>query len=268
MLEQETLELYWVHGCSSCLRMKEFVDKLGVPYVSKDVTLHPEFRTRPDSLGLRIPSAVLGERGVAGIDLVGIAAMIGVEYVAPTILSPAALKLKYDEISPIIVELIKQVPSDEIDIYIPDLGRSLRALMLHIVIIMQGFVAAEETNEFTDGWQFMPADVAWDERRTGGRTSPEQLIELALMSRSKLDDWWNRVGYDDAFDRVLESKKKDQTQYWTLHTAFERAVWHTAQHARQLQYILEDRLSVTPNVRLTDDILSGLPLPDALYAED
>jgi hypothetical protein len=248
--------------------MKEFVEKLGVPFVSKDVTMHPEFAERPDSLGLRIPSAVLGNAGVAGIDLAGIAKLVGVDYVAPAILSPSVLKVKYDEVSAVIVTLIDQIPQSELDIQIEELGRSLRALVLHIVIIMRGYIAIEDTNEFTDGWEFMPAGVKWEERRTGGTVSLIELHELALTSRVLLDEWWSSVGFDDSFDRVVESKKKDQTNYWTLHTAFERAVWHTTQHARQLQYILDERLGIVPKAVLTDDMLSGLPLPDGLYAED
>jgi hypothetical protein len=266
--DRDVLELYWVHGCSSCLRMKEFVDKLGVLYRSKDVTAHPEYAERPESLGLRIPSAVLGDEGVAGIDLEGIARLIGVDYAAPAILSPGVLKIKYDEISAVVVELVDQVPEEDFDIRIEELGRTVRALMLHIVIIMRGFVAIEETNVFTDGWDFMPAYVGWHERLTGGTVSKEALIELAVISRTALDTWWQRVGFDDSFDRVVESKKKDQTSYWTLHTAFERAVWHTAQHTRQLQFILGEKFGLEPRVRLSGDVLLGLPLPDALYAED
>jgi hypothetical protein len=248
--------------------MKEFVDKLGVKYESKDVTAHPEYAERPEALGLRIPSAILGRVGVAGVDLEGIARLVGVEYDAPAILSPAVLKVKYDEISAVAVALINQFPDEAFEMHVEELGRTVRALILHVVIIMRGFVVIEETNVFSDGWEFMPPYVSMDERRTGGSTSRETLVALALESRAALDQWWECVGFDDTFDRVVESKKKDQTTFWTLHTAFERAVWHTAQHTRQLQFILEEKLAVAPIARMSDDVLAGLPLPDGLYAED
>jgi len=49
-----------------------------------------------------------------------------------------------------------------------------------------------------------------------------------------------------------------------LHELLERSTWHSAQHARQLMYILE-RYGISPNGPLVEKDLAGLPLPEGLF---
>ena len=49
-----------------------------------------------------------------------------------------------------------------------------------------------------------------------------------------------------------------------LHAVLERTTWHVAQHARQLERLLELR-GITPNPRLAPALLTGLPLPDDVW---
>jgi hypothetical protein len=93
--------------------------------------------------------------------------------------------------------------------------------------------------------------------------SVTQLIEVASATRQEFDIWWDRIGYDDPFERLVESRGGHS---WTLLEALERAVWHTAQHTRQVQYFLENALEINPREELTAEILAGLPLPDGIHA--
>jgi hypothetical protein len=45
-----------------------------------------------------------------------------------------------------------------------------------------------------------------------------------------------------------------------LHAVLERTTWHVAQHARQLERLLELR-GIVPTPRLSPALLAGLPLP-------
>jgi glutaredoxin len=254
-IASDVLEIFWMPGCSSCLRMKEFVEKLGVPHRAVNVAANPARAEQLSELGLTVPAAVLGHTGVPGVDLVGIARLVGYDYDPPAVLSPAALKARYDQVMAVAIELIEVIPPEGLDYQSPDRDRTLRYLALHLATIMRGFVVVEETNFFTDGYEFIPDDLS--QSGTGA-----ELVALAAETRKLFDDWWDRVGYDDPFDRVLES----ETGHWTLHEALERAVWHSTQHVRQLQYFLRERLEITPPISLTEELLAGLPLPEGIHA--
>jgi hypothetical protein len=251
------LEIFWVPGCSGCLRMKEFVERIGVPHTAVNAADEPERAARLAALGLQVPAAVLGDRGVPGVDLEGIAQLVGYEYQPPKMLPPAVLKARYGEIMDVAIGLIGQLSPAALDYKSPDRDRTMRFLALHLATIMRGFVVAEDTNEFSDGYELMPEGYA--ETATAA-----ELVALAHRTRDELQQWWDRVGAHDAFDRVLGSVTA--TGSWTLHEAFERAVWHTAQHTRQLQYFLDTRFDSAPKVRLTDAMLRDLPLPDGIHA--
>lgn len=45
---------------------------------------------------------------------------------------------------------------------------------------------------------------------------------------------------------------------------FERTVWHTAQHLRQI-YVMLETLGVTPEAPLTEADYQGLPLPASIW---
>ena len=50
----------------------------------------------------------------------------------------------------------------------------------------------------------------------------------------------------------------------SLHETLERTTWHTAQHARQLIYILEGK-DIAPDGPIGKVELSGLPLPEGIW---
>ena len=76
-------------------------------------------------------------------------------------------------------------------------------------------------------------------------------------ARDRLNDWWERP---EAFDGTVE------TYYGPQQAAafFQRTVWHTAQHLRQL-YALLDHMGVTPEEPLTAEDFAGLPLPQSVW---
>lgn len=253
----DLLEIFWMPGCSSCLRMKEFVNKHGIPHKATNVAADPASRERLTQMGFNVPAAVLGGKAVPGVDLVGIAKLVGYDYEPPQMLAPVELKAKYDDVWSVAVSLIGQLPAHGLEYKSPDRDRSLRELSLHIATIMRGFVAVEDTNVFTAGYEFITDDLI-------SFATTEGIVEIATDTKNQFDQWWNQVGFDDAFDRVVESVP--DTGHWNLHEALERAVWHTSQHTRQLEYFAGERLGVEPAKRLTEDMLAGLPLPEGIHA--
>jgi hypothetical protein len=206
-------------------------------------------------MGLSVPAAVLGDSGVPGVDLAGIAQLAGIDYSPPEKLAPAALKVRYLRILEVAETLIGQLSAEQLEHAESDRPRTMRELSLHIVTIMHGFVDIEDTNYFRAGMEHIPADVA-------AHGSSGDVLAVARGTRERFMQWWELYGATDPFDRVVESK----TGYWTLHEAFERAVWHTTQHLRQLEFFIEHRFGTEPAASLTAADLAGLPLPAGIHA--
>ena len=52
-MSAEPLKVYWRPGCSSCVRVKEFLSGLGVDYESINVSAQPEAMDELRALGVR-----------------------------------------------------------------------------------------------------------------------------------------------------------------------------------------------------------------------
>src|SRR5262245_27405211 len=100
-----TIELFWMPGCSSCLRMKEFVEKTGMPFTAVNVVEAPESRAFLRAQGVNPPAARLGDRYANGVDLRKIAELLGVEYTPPVMLAPEALVARYEVIQAALARL-------------------------------------------------------------------------------------------------------------------------------------------------------------------
>ena len=248
---EQTIEVYWVPGCSSCLRMKEFIERTGFEFESINLADAPGRMAKLDRIGVSAPAVAVGERGVQGLDLAGIAALIGYDYDPPEMLTPAALKAKYDTVITALQRFTGQLAHEHLDYRSPDNNRSVRFLVAHAASIMRYFVDAYDQERFDNSGR-PPADLS----TTGAR---EELLSFTADTAAMLNTWWDRYGFDDPFDRVLETSWGHRT----LHEVFERAVWHTAQHTRQLMDWMET-IGVPPVGPLTSEDLAGLPLPERL----
>jgi glutaredoxin len=247
----QPIEVYWVPGCSSCLRMKEFVERTGFAFESINLAEAPERMAKLDRIGVSAPAVAVGERGVQGLDLVGIADLIGYDYDAPEMLSPAALKTAYDVVIAALGRFTGQLDDAQLDYRSPDNDRSIRFLVAHAASIMRYFVDAYDQESFDNSGR-PPVDLS----TTGTR---EELLAFTAQTADQLAAWWETYGFDDPFDRVLSTSWGHRT----LQEVFERAVWHTAQHTRQLMDWMTT-IEVAPTEPLTAADLAGLPLPERL----
>jgi hypothetical protein len=77
--------------------------------------------------------------------------------------------------------------------------------------------------------------------------------------RRRLNAWWQRVR-DEDFARPVPTYFGETSR----HEMFERTVWHSAQHTRQIAAILE-QAGVAPDRPLGADDIRGLPLTDKIW---
>jgi glutaredoxin len=242
---------YWTPGCTSCLRMKEFLEHVGVDYDEVNVAEHPERAADLAARGLSVPALLVGDTIIPGLDLVAIAKLIGVEYTQPEMLAPAALHDKYLRVNDALCRMLAQLSVEQLDFRLPDRDRTLCELASHAGAIMRAFVAVYDAETYDRELEIGP---------TALRTS-SGLIEWARETEAQFTRWWERDGFDDPLDRVVET-------YWghrSLHEVLERATWHPAQHVRQVALCLEN-LGVAPDSPLTPDDLAGLPVPERVQA--
>jgi hypothetical protein len=96
------------------------------------------------------------------------------------------------------------------------------------------------------------------------RTPPEHLVAAGDAARhirsvtQALAVWWG------ANQSRPPSEMDTYYGRQPLQAVLERTTWHVAQHARQLERLLELR-GVRPQPRLSPALLEGLPLPDDVW---
>lgn len=246
-----TIEVYWMPGCSSCLRMKEFIESTGLPFQEINLSDQPEGRDKLAQHGLYVPATCVGDRCVNGVDLKAVADLIGADYEAPVLLGPAILVAKYDAVIAALCRLVVQIPPVALQRTTPDRDRSLLGLANHAGSVIRTFITAYDTDVYDISFYGDPPEDV--------RTAAD-VRDRAQETLTLFHDWWERAGRDDPLDRVVKT-------YWghrTLHETLTREVWHSAQHTRQVAYFVSE-LGIEPDHPLTALELEGLPLPERVY---
>lgn len=204
------------------------------------------------ALGLRnVPVVAIGERYTFAQNLKDVAKFVGVALNREQ-LSPAVLAARYDSILETAQRLVVQVPVDKLgERVIPNRPRIIRPFIFHIFRIGEAFLIAYNGEEYNNTLANMePAESI---------QTPQQVVEYGQQIRDRLNDWWN-----SNTDSNLEKKVSTYYGEQTAHDVFERTVWHSAQHCRQLAAMLEG-FGIKPDRPLTVEQLQGLPLPEGLW---
>jgi len=249
-MKADVIEAYWMPGCSSCLRMKEFLEKSGLEFTAINVDEHPEAKDKLARHNVLLPATCVGEQCVNGVDLAAVGALIGVAYEPRPMLSPAELVARYDLNLQAGSRFIAQMTPEVIALKLEGRDREMLDVAYQVVMVARAFIEAYHEDKHNTAYYLRPAEV---------RTR-EQLLECAAETRRLVRKWWEEDGVEDPLDRVTKT-------YWgypTLHEVLEREVWHTTQHARQLMYALE-RCGIAPDGPLTQANLDGLPLPERIH---
>lgn len=240
---------YWMPGCSACLRMKEFLQRSGVPFDAVNVDEQPEERAKLRDHGMLIPTVAVGDRYVSGVDLAQVATLIGVPYVAPVRLAPAVLVERYRVILDTGRALIAQMTAEMLAYTLPDRKRPMFNVANQVASVMRAFLSSYELDVHDKRFYKLPPEVQ----------TVDDILARLDETRRLFDRWWERDAFDDPLDRPTPTS-------WgltDLHDVLERETWHTAQHVRQLEHVVRSHGGV-PTLPLDPATLEGLPLPDGL----
>ncbi len=251
----EPFRLYWQPGCTSCLKAKEFLTAHGIAFDSINVRAVPGAVAELDRLGARsVPVIAQGDRFCFGQELEEVARFVGVSWRRER-LPIATLIVRVRALLRAAGSLAEQIPASSFERPIdgrPD--RTYGDIAFHIAVIGEGFLASARGDELSFDYFLKRPEGA---SRCAARVSA-QIKETA----SRFEAW-------AATSPTMSSDQSVRTYYGAqpIQGVLERTAWHIAQHARQLEHIVQT-LGLAPITRLGDAELGGLPLPEKVWDKE
>ena len=254
---QPPLKAYWQPGCTSCLRMKEFLTRHGVPFVSVNVLESETARDELAALGVRtVPILARGNDWANGQVLGDVARVAGITLEVAPLLPPPELYRRLTLIQSAAQRHFSQISGTDIGKHLPGRPRSYADLTFHIFHIAELFIA-----HMTLGRQLVEGD--YNRKPPAIWTSKGSILAYGRDVQTQLHTWWEERGKNTDFAvpaRVYYGKQ-------SVHEFFERTTWHAGQHARQLALVLE-KLGIAADRPLGPEIWQGLPMPQKIWDDD
>jgi hypothetical protein len=254
---QPPLKAYWQPGCTSCLRMKEFLQKHQVPFVSVNVLADKSGFAELAELGIRsVPIVRRGSDWANGQVLEDVARVAGIPWGGAQKLPPAMLFAKLTAIQDAAQGLFAQLPEDKMAQMLPNRPRSYAQLVYHIFNIADAFLEHEI--------QGLPLEEgAYNRVPPPGMNSQALIAAYGRGIRKGLDNWWRERGQTADFARKARVYYGDVS----LHDFLERTAWHSGQHVRQLVMVL-GMLGIAPKDPPGADVFAGLPMPEKVWDDE
>lgn len=266
------VHLYWATGCTSCLRVKEFLERNDTQFVSHNVVTNDETHsntTQRSSIGIQgadqqlidemaelglpkhVPIVRRGDEWADGKDLENVAELVGIEYDAG-ILPVEELYTRLDTILSATQSSLAQIPEEEWETYVPNRPRSYADLVQHIFSLPDVFIMHEAG---------VPMDNVPRMEHHWDHHSEVALSTYGHSVQDRLADWFEGPGQTCDWSATADV-------FWgqpTKHEFFERTTWHTGQHARQLEWVLENELEIDVTNKIDPEIWEELPIPEKVW---
>jgi glutaredoxin len=247
------LRVYWRPGCSSCVRVKEFLSKLGVDYESINVSARPEAMGELAEMGVRtVPVVARGKEYVFAQELADVSTFIGRKVDFKRLPAPELMD-KWFRVLGVAQRLVMQIPPARWEERATEgRDRSVKALAYHIFQVPDAFLQC-----LLDGNEQMA--ITYNEPVPPKVKTVADVRDYGARIEKRLQSWWASNADKQAAGTI--------TTYYgvqPLHHVLERCTWHSAQHTRQILSVLE-KFGVKPDIRLTDKDYAGLPMPEGLW---
>jgi glutaredoxin len=255
--QASVVKAYWQPGCTSCLRMKEFLTKHGVAFVSINVLEDKDAFADLATLGVRsVPIVRRGQDWANGQVLREVARVAGIPWGGAQVLPPEELAARLVRIQTTAQRLFNQIPDDKLGRMLPHRPRSYAQLAYHTFNIADAFLEHEVYG--------LPLKEG-----AYGRVPPPEMDtkgKILVYGRDVLagfQNWWAGPGRTTDFSRKANVYYGDVT----LHEYLERTTWHSGQHVRQMVMVL-DMLGVVPEHSPGKETFAGLPMPDKVWDDE
>lgn len=124
------ISVYWTSGCSSCVKVKEFLTRKGVAFASINVAVDPSGMEFLASLGVRTVPVVVRGRDFFAQSLEDVASFVGVNHRAER-LPPDVLMERWMTIIGVAARAISKLPTHVMDVWpLPGRPRTVRDLLI------------------------------------------------------------------------------------------------------------------------------------------
>lgn len=254
---QPEIRAYWQPGCTSCLRMKEFLTRHGVPFVSVNVLEDKSAFEELAKLGVRsVPIVQRGKEWANGQVLRDVARVAGIAFGGTRMLPPEEMMARLNIIQSAAQRFFAQIPEDKIAIQLPNRPRSYAQLVYHIFNIADAFLEHEV--------QDIPlVEGAYNRVPPPAMDTKAKILAYGVDVQKRLDAWWAEHGAKTDFKARAKVYYGDQT----LHDFLERTTWHSGQHVRQLMMVL-GMLGLKPDSPVGPDTWKDLPMPEKVWDDE
>jgi glutaredoxin len=255
--EASVIKAYWQPGCTSCLRMKEFLSKHGVPFVSVNVLEDKDAFAELVALGIQsVPIVRRGKEWANGQVLRDVARVAGIVWDGAPALPVSELAARLIEIQMAAQRLFAQIPDDQLGRLLPHRPRSYAQLGYHIFNIADAFLEHEV--------QGLPLkEGAYSRVPPPQMDTKAKILAYGQDVLERFRTWWGGPG------RTADFLRRARVYYGevTLHEYLERTTWHSGQHVRQLMMVL-GLLGIAPEGPPTNETFAGLPMPDKVWDDE
>jgi glutaredoxin len=254
---EPAIKAYWQPGCTSCLRMKEFLTRHGVPFVSVNVLADKAAFAELAELGIRsVPIVRRGKDWANGQVLKDVARVAGIKWGGAKMLPVPELVSRLVTIQQAAQRLFAQIPDDKLGHQLPNRPRSYAQLAYHIFNIADAFLEHEV--------QGLPLkEGAYNRVPPPEMKTKEQILDYGRNVLSGIETWWRGPGQTASFD----AKASVYYGNVTLHDYLERTTWHSGQHVRQMMMVL-GMLGIAPDRPIGKETFDGLPMPDKVWDDE
>ena len=247
------LKVYWRPGCSSCVKVKEYLTQQGVAFESIDVAARPEAMKDLLAFGVKtVPVVARGGEFVFAQALEDVSRFIGRKFASKR-LPPQELIDKWLTMLRAAQRHVQQLPATRLgERAVHSRDRSIRDLAYHVYQVPDAFLQAVENGleDLTTTYNAPPpASVV----------STKDIQKYGASVTTRIERWWSQLP-----DKSCRQKVKTYYGERSLHELLERCTWHSAQHARQIASVLE-RLQLKPDGPLSAKDYAGLPMPQGLW---
>lgn len=256
-LEASVIKAYWQPGCTSCLRMKEFLTKHRVAFVSVNVLEDKDAFAELAALGIRsVPIVRRGEEWANGQVLREVARVAGVTWGGAEVLPAPELAARLIVIQTAAQRLFAQIPDGELAHMLPQRPRSYAQLGYHIFNIADAFLEHEV--------QCLPLkEGAYDRVPPPQMNAKAKILAYGQDVLKRFRIWWDSAGQTTVFSRKALVYYGDVT----LHEYLERTTWHSGQHVRQLVMVL-NMIGIEPDRPPPNETFAGLPMPNKVWDDE
>ena len=205
------------------------------------------------ALGTRqLPVISRGRAWVNGQSLKEIARLVGIDLGVISHLPPEELVRRIGVVVDGASRFFAQIPEDRLGDQLPGRPRSYAQLGWHLFNVVDAFLEHERGIALqATAYNRVPAPD----------TTGQQVLAYGGDVRKRFDAWWEAAKTNTDWNGRANVYYGDVSR----HEFLERTTWHAGQHARQLMWILADKLQIVPDRPIDPATWTGLPMPEKVW---